>query len=90
MNRGRPKGSKNKKADLATSLRIPPACRKCGSEDIIKRPGAKVRQQEYATHLNGIAYRAVRWVPSLCRNCGQAITVRELIGEPKENNSSRS
>lgn len=77
---GRPKGSKTKQTEMATAVRVPPSCRKCGSEDIVRRPGSKVHVQEYGTAVAGVAYRAVRWVPSICRSCGQAITVRELIG----------
>lgn len=80
MRKGRPKGSKNKDTTMVSVLRIPATCPNCGSQDIMRRPGAQTRELDRGGEHQGIQYEMIRWTPSQCRKCGQCVTVRELIG----------
>lgn len=76
--RGRPKGSADKTGEEI--LRIPPACKHCGSDNIIRRKGSEVTTLEISGVLpDGGDFVAIRWIPSVCQSCGAAIRIKEPV-----------
>jgi len=78
--KGRPKGAKNCKRKLTTSL--PAACPVCNSTRRQPYKDGIVAEYYMTGEIDGRPYNRVIWRRTRCLDCDQNLTVREYLFEP--------